>query len=270
MIQDAWLAFHRNNLWRLACRSDRNSRLRQSCVSRREPRQRKRHGSKQLKDCRGLASQTQPSHPSNTPAPPLKMKTVRTWSSQHPGRANSVHRSSKRSFRSLFGPEHGETCSTAEATRGHHAAFTLWCVVQNSQTQRAHSFAGRLIHCCPRTQCGPGCVCGFFPLQRQLAERPHRCGISVFDPNGNMKSRWTVGEKSRNTHHRRTFCRVRTTLHQRTFESAFSQKSPCRLLFHRNLLGVPVCPVSFSYHAGHIIRHNLRRFTERFMVWFDC
>ena len=27
MIQDAWLAFHRNNLWRLACRSDCNSCL---------------------------------------------------------------------------------------------------------------------------------------------------------------------------------------------------------------------------------------------------
>ena len=75
-------------------------------------------------------------------------------------------------------------------------AFTLWCVVQNSQTQASPRDPegsqlcnpGRLIHCCPRAQCGPGCVCGFFPLQRQLAEMPHRRGISVFDRSGNMKS----------------------------------------------------------------------------------
>ena len=47
---------------------------------------------------------------------------------------------------------------------------------------------------------------------------------------------------------------VRATLHQRTcvgsrmrwaFESAFSQKSSCRHMFHRNLLGVPDPPLRF-------------------------
>ena len=60
--------------------------------------------SKQLKDCRGQASQTRPLHPSNTPAPPPKRRTAMTWTSQGPGRAVSVGRSSKRSFRdSLIG-----------------------------------------------------------------------------------------------------------------------------------------------------------------------
>ena len=35
---------------------------------------------------------------SNTSAPHLKMKTARTWTAQHPGRADSVRRSPKRSF----------------------------------------------------------------------------------------------------------------------------------------------------------------------------
>ena len=40
-----------------------------------------------------------PSHPSNIPAPPSKMKTVMIWTSQRSGRAGSVRRSSKGSFR---------------------------------------------------------------------------------------------------------------------------------------------------------------------------
>ena len=71
---------------------------RQSCTFRRRPRQRKKRGSKQLEGCRDPASKTRQSQPSNTPVPPLKTKTVRTWTSQRPGRADSVRRSSKRSF----------------------------------------------------------------------------------------------------------------------------------------------------------------------------
>ena len=53
---------------------------------------------RQLEDCRGLASQTRQSQPSNIPTP-LGMKTVRTWTSQRPVKADSVRCSSKRSFR---------------------------------------------------------------------------------------------------------------------------------------------------------------------------
>ena len=42
---------------------------------RRRRRQQTKLGSKQLEDCRDQASQTRPSHPSNMPAPPLRMKT---------------------------------------------------------------------------------------------------------------------------------------------------------------------------------------------------
>ena len=55
-------------------------------------------GSKQLGDCRDWTSQTRPSHPSDTQAPPPKTKTAVTWTSQRPGRADSVRGSSKRSF----------------------------------------------------------------------------------------------------------------------------------------------------------------------------
>ena len=42
------------------------------------------------------------------PAPLLKMKTVMTWTPQRPGRADSVRRSSKCSFRdSLIGLDSG-------------------------------------------------------------------------------------------------------------------------------------------------------------------
>ena len=69
-----------------------------NCMFRRQPRQQTKRGSKQLEGCRSAASQTRQCQTSNTPAPPLKMKTVRTRISQHPGRADSVRRSSKRSF----------------------------------------------------------------------------------------------------------------------------------------------------------------------------
>ena len=46
----------------------------------------------------GLPSQTRQCQTSNTPAPLLNTKTVMTWTSQHPGRADSVHRSSKHTF----------------------------------------------------------------------------------------------------------------------------------------------------------------------------
>ena len=71
---------------------------RPSCISRRQLRQQTKLGSKQLEECRDLELQTRPPHPSNTPALPLRMKTAMIWTSQHPGRADSVHRSSKRSF----------------------------------------------------------------------------------------------------------------------------------------------------------------------------
>ena len=49
-----------------------------------------------------MASQTRASHPFNIQAP--QMKTAMTWTSQRPGRADSVRRSSMRSFHdSLFG-----------------------------------------------------------------------------------------------------------------------------------------------------------------------
>ena len=80
------------------------SKERRSCMFRRQPRQQTKLGSKQLEDCRDQASQTRPSHPSNIAPPPPKMKTAMTWTSQRPGRAGSVRRSSKRSFRgSLIG-----------------------------------------------------------------------------------------------------------------------------------------------------------------------
>ena len=41
--------------------------------------------------------------PSNIPLPLLKMMTKRTWTSQRPGEADSVHRCSKRSFHGLMG-----------------------------------------------------------------------------------------------------------------------------------------------------------------------
>ena len=46
----------------------------------------------------GLVSQTQPLHLWNIPAPPATRKTAVTWTSQRPGGAVSVRRSSKRSF----------------------------------------------------------------------------------------------------------------------------------------------------------------------------
>ena len=66
-------------------------------------------------------------------------------------------------------------------------------------------------------------------------------------------------------HRKRTFFLVRPTLHQRTcvasrlkmswaFESAFSQKSPCRHIFQRTLLGVlespPRFPTTLVVEAG--------------------
>ena len=57
---------------------------RQSCVFRRRPRQQTNLDSKQSEDCREQTSQTRQSHPSNIPDPPLKMKTVMTWTSQRP------------------------------------------------------------------------------------------------------------------------------------------------------------------------------------------
>ena len=75
---------------------------RQSCTFRRLPRQQKWHGSDQLEDCRGLTSQTRQDQPSNTPAPPPRMKTARTCISQRPGRADSVRRRSKCSFHGLL------------------------------------------------------------------------------------------------------------------------------------------------------------------------
>ena len=57
-----------------------------------------------IRACKDPASQTRQYQPSNIPAPPLKMITVRTWTSQRPGRADSVRCSSKRSFHdSLIG-----------------------------------------------------------------------------------------------------------------------------------------------------------------------
>ena len=71
---------------------------RQSCTFRKRPRQLKKRGSKQSGSIMGPASQTRQCQTSSTPTPPRRMKTVRTWTSQHPGKADSVHRSSKRSF----------------------------------------------------------------------------------------------------------------------------------------------------------------------------
>ena len=74
---------------------------RQSCTFRWRPRQQTRLGSKQLGDCTGQASRARQSQPSNTTAPLLKKKTVTTWTSQRPGRAGSVRRSSMRSFHTV-------------------------------------------------------------------------------------------------------------------------------------------------------------------------
>ena len=71
---------------------------RQSCTFRRQLRQQTKLGSKQLEECRGQALQTRPPHPSNTRAPHLRMKTAMTWTSQRPGRADSVRRNSSAAF----------------------------------------------------------------------------------------------------------------------------------------------------------------------------
>ena len=49
-----------------------------------QPRWQTKPGSKQLGDCRDLASQTRPSHPLNIPAPPPKRRTATSWISQRP------------------------------------------------------------------------------------------------------------------------------------------------------------------------------------------
>ena len=121
MIQDAVTAvLCRSNPWKLALpRSWKQPppptsaplmtkiEPRQSCAFRRRRRQRKKRGSKQLEICRDLASHARQCQPSNTPAPPLRMKTARTWTSQRPGKADSVRRSSKRSFHGLIGLDSG-------------------------------------------------------------------------------------------------------------------------------------------------------------------
>ena len=177
------------------------TKQRQSCTCRRRLKQQTRRGSKPMEVHRDPASQTGQYQSSNIPAPPLKMKTVRTWTSQRPRRLSApqfqaqlswladrprlrrlkstllskgawqqgtrledlchTHVSHKwlsslgcvrgecldatrphhqraektwkqsvwtgfgewRSCGSFLDPqlEHGKTCSTAEATRGHHA-----------------------------------------------------------------------------------------------------------------------------------------------------
>ena len=81
-------------------------------VQKTQPRWQTKPGSKQLEDCTDWASQTRPSHPSNTPAPPPKMKTATTWTSQRPGRADSMRRSFKRSF-------HDSLIGLVSASEGH-------------------------------------------------------------------------------------------------------------------------------------------------------
>ena len=71
---------------------------RQSCMFRKRPGQQRKRGSKQSGSIMGPASQTRQCQTSNIPAPPLKMTTVRIWTSQRTGRADSMHRRSKRSF----------------------------------------------------------------------------------------------------------------------------------------------------------------------------
>ena len=61
-------------------------------------RQQTRRGSKPLEVCKDPASLTRPYQTSNIPTLPLRTKTAMTWTSQRPGRGNSMHRSSKRSF----------------------------------------------------------------------------------------------------------------------------------------------------------------------------
>ena len=72
-----------------------------------------------------------------------------------------------------------ETCSTAEATQGHstcvHAAVCGMKLADQGITSEPRGLTASqprpvdIYHrCCPRTQCGPGCVWPP-PLQRQLA-----------------------------------------------------------------------------------------------------
>ena len=97
---------------------------RRSCMCRRRPRQRKKRGSKHLEAYGDPASQTRQSHRLNTPALSLRMKTVRTWTSQRLRRADSVRRSSKGGFRdSLIGLVSGWQQVTKKFFQGIHDRF---------------------------------------------------------------------------------------------------------------------------------------------------
>ena len=65
-------------------RNSHRTKPRQSCTFRWRLRQQTRRGSKPLEVYKDPAPQTGQNQPANTPAPPPKMKTVRTWTSQHP------------------------------------------------------------------------------------------------------------------------------------------------------------------------------------------
>ena len=94
---ESGLAFYQSTPWRLALpRLSKQPpppisaplmtkiKPRRSCTFSKRLRQQTKLGSKPLEDCRGQASQTRPSHPSDIPAPPLKMKTVMIWTSHTP------------------------------------------------------------------------------------------------------------------------------------------------------------------------------------------
>ena len=225
-------------------------RLRQSCVSRRQPRQWKRHGSKQLEDCKGpgvtnptiaslehptSASQDEDSEDMEFSAPRKSQRSApqlqaqlftvhRPDSTQAPEGHTLLQRSVTAGFEDrrlvphrtggvltphdynletghgqdsgecplcglFLDPllEHGETCSTAEATRGHSAC--VHAVVCGSKLADPGITTGpsglTALQSRPadpllsQNAVRPWVCMWLFPSQRQLAERPHRRHFSV-------------------------------------------------------------------------------------------
>ena len=134
-----------------------------SCMFKRRPRQQTKRGNKRSTGTPGPALRTQQCRNSNIPFRLLKMMTAKIWIfPPRLGRADSVDRSSKRSF-------HG--CLTGLATQAPEEHAPL-------QRSSATSYEDRRLvpHACvPQMALPLGCVCGKCPdatrLHHQCAEK---------------------------------------------------------------------------------------------------